>query len=166
MQAPMNFNYVPLVYCKVHVKVISHQFITKALYRRLRTRRALSIFNNVPLRTRRALPPLALYSHCTLLVLNGTSIEPFWLSTDDILYPAMLAYHWVAVLFHFNSVDSSCCYIRIAKPYLRQASCVALDYHRYSAITANAKAYHPKMWYIYTEGCILRRHGEDKMAGE
>ena len=102
MQAPMNFKYVPLVHCNVHVKVISHQILTKALYRQLRTRRALSILNNVPMITRTVLSPLTLYSRRILLVLNGTSIMPFWLSTDDILYPAILAYRWVAVLFHLT----------------------------------------------------------------
>ena len=43
--------------------------------RQLRARRALLQTNDVPLRTRRALLPWALYSNSTLLVLNGTSLN-------------------------------------------------------------------------------------------
>ena len=46
-----------------------------AVYSRLRTRRALPLFNNVPLRTSRALWPKTLCSDSTLLVLNGTSLN-------------------------------------------------------------------------------------------
>ena len=41
----------------------------------LRARRALSIFKDVPLRTRRALLPLTLYSDSALLVLNRTTLN-------------------------------------------------------------------------------------------
>ena len=71
-------------------------------YRQLRARMALSIFTDVPLRTRRALSLYNVYDDSTLLVLKGTSlgvviapswfstehlwvvIAPFWLSTDDM----------------------------------------------------------------------------------
>ena len=43
-------------------------------FRQLRARRALTLFNDVPLRTRRALSPYTLYSNSALLVLNGTSL--------------------------------------------------------------------------------------------
>ena len=48
---------------------------SRALYCRLRARRALTLFNNIPLRTRRALSPQTLYSDSPLLVLNGTSLN-------------------------------------------------------------------------------------------
>ena len=58
------------------------------LYRRLRARRALTLFNDVLFRTRRA---LSLYRLCTAIVAFWFSVEhlwtaltPFWLSTDDI----------------------------------------------------------------------------------
>ena len=38
-------------------------------------RRALSLFNDVPLRTRRALLPLPLHSDSALLVFNGTLLN-------------------------------------------------------------------------------------------
>ena len=41
----------------------------------LRARTALSLFKEVPLRTRKALSPLTLYSDSALLVLNGTSLN-------------------------------------------------------------------------------------------
>ena len=44
-------------------------------YCRLRVRRALMLFNNVPLRTRRALLLYTFYSDSPLLVLNGTSLS-------------------------------------------------------------------------------------------
>ena len=54
---------------------------------RLGTRRALMLFSDVPLRTRRALSPQALYGDSTLLALSGISLNvimPFWLSTDKL----------------------------------------------------------------------------------
>ena len=47
----------------------------KATYHQLRARRALSLFKDVLLRTRRALSPLTFYSGSTLLVLSGTSLN-------------------------------------------------------------------------------------------
>ena len=41
----------------------------------LRARRALSLFNDAPLRTRRALLPQTLYSNSACLVLNGTCLN-------------------------------------------------------------------------------------------
>ena len=43
-------------------------------YRRLRARRTPTMFNDVLLRTRRALLPQTLYSNSALLDLNGTSL--------------------------------------------------------------------------------------------
>ena len=48
---------------------------TTTTYRQLRARRALLQINDVPLRTRRELLPLTLYSNSALLVLNGTSLS-------------------------------------------------------------------------------------------
>ena len=45
------------------------------IYRQLRARRGLLQIKDVPLRTRRALLPLTLYSDSALLVLNGTSLS-------------------------------------------------------------------------------------------
>ena len=45
------------------------------LYRQLRARRALLQIKDVPLRTRRVLLPMILYSSNALLVLNGTSLS-------------------------------------------------------------------------------------------
>ena len=56
------------------------EFITmllKLAYRQLRTRRALSLFKDVPLRKRRALLPLNLCSDSVLLVLNRTFFK-YW----------------------------------------------------------------------------------------
>ena len=53
--------------------------------RQLRTRRALTLFNDVPLRTRRTLLPQTLYSDSALLVLNGTSLNSV---------TALLALNW------------------------------------------------------------------------
>ena len=50
-------------------------FNTSHEYRRLRARRALTLLNNVPLRTRRVLSPQTLYSDSPLLVLIGTSLK-------------------------------------------------------------------------------------------
>ena len=44
-------------------------------YHQLRARRVLTLFNDVSLRTRRALSPQTLYSDSALLVLNGTSLN-------------------------------------------------------------------------------------------
>ena len=46
-----------------------------AIYRQLRARRALSLFNDAPLRTTRRLSLCTLYSISPLLVLNGTSLN-------------------------------------------------------------------------------------------
>ena len=60
-------------------------------YRWPRTRRALTLFNGIPLRTRRALFLYTLYSDRILLVLNSlmevlwTALMPFWLSTDNVI---------------------------------------------------------------------------------
>ena len=51
----------------------------------LRARRALSLFKDVPLGTRRALSPKTLYSNSPLLVLNGTSLN---------IDSALLALNW------------------------------------------------------------------------
>ena len=59
-------------------------------YCRLRTRRALTLFKDVLLRTRRALPPSTLYSDRILLVLNRTSLNSA---------KALLALNWQFV-FH------------------------------------------------------------------
>ena len=63
-------------------------FHWSSLYRQLRVRRALSIFKDVLLRTRRALVLYNVYGDSALLVLNRTSlnlvIAPFWLSTDNM----------------------------------------------------------------------------------
>ena len=59
----------------------------KYIYCQLRARRALSIFKDVPLRTRRGLSLYNVYGNSTLLVFNGTSLKKkasFWLLTDDI----------------------------------------------------------------------------------
>ena len=45
------------------------------VYCQLRTRRALTLFNHVLLRTRRALSPYEVYSNSPLLVFNGTSLN-------------------------------------------------------------------------------------------
>ena len=42
-------------------------------YHRLKTKRMLMLFNDVPLKTRRALSPYTSYSNSALLVLNGAS---------------------------------------------------------------------------------------------
>ena len=60
------------------------------LSRQLRTRRALTLCNNVPMRTRRELSPFTLCSASTLLVLNGTS-----LNSDN----ALLTLNWRFTLF-------------------------------------------------------------------
>ena len=57
----------------------------KGTYRQLKARRALSLFKDVPLRSRRALSPWTLYSDSTLLVLNGTSLN---------IDSALLALNW------------------------------------------------------------------------
>ena len=46
-------------------------------YHRLRTKRMLMLFNNVPLKTRRALSPYTSYSNSALLVLNG-ALRQIW----------------------------------------------------------------------------------------
>ena len=59
----------------------------KGTNRRVRTRRALTLFNDIPLSTRRALSPYTLYSDSALLVFKGNhwiAIILFWLSTDEI----------------------------------------------------------------------------------
>ena len=57
---------------RVRIKEYDHYKRLRVLYRQLRARRALSLFNNVPLTARWALSPLTLYSESTLLVLKGT----------------------------------------------------------------------------------------------
>ena len=42
-------------------------------------------FKDVPLKTRRALSLYKFYGNSALLVLNGTSLTPFWLSSSDML---------------------------------------------------------------------------------
>ena len=67
--------------------IILSMCLLYSAYRQLRTRRALMQLKDVPLRTRRALLPLTLYSNSALLVLMEhfwAAITPFWLSTDDI----------------------------------------------------------------------------------
>ena len=67
--------------------------------RQLRARRALSQFNNVPLRTRWALSLYKVYGSSTLLVLNGNFLNSvyclplmsFWFSSDDMKFVACLA---------------------------------------------------------------------------
>ena len=54
------------------------------MYRQLRARRALSLFNDDLFSTRRALLLYKVYGDSTLLVLNGTLLTPFWLSADDV----------------------------------------------------------------------------------
>ena len=65
------------------------------IYRQLRARRAISIFKDVPLRTRRALSLYKVYGNSALLVLNRTSLNiivtaPFWLSPDDVIIDCIL----------------------------------------------------------------------------
>ena len=50
-------------------------FKIQLIYHQLRARRALSIFKDVPLRTRRALLLYKVYGDSTLLVPNGTSLN-------------------------------------------------------------------------------------------
>ena len=57
----------------------------KSEYSRLRARRALLQFKDVPLKTRRALLPYTVYGDSALLVLNGTSL---------ICNNALLALNW------------------------------------------------------------------------
>ena len=64
------------------------------------------LFSDVPLRTRRALSPQALYSDSTLLALSGISLNvimPFWLSTDKLF----LKHFLLDCVFskHINSAD-------------------------------------------------------------
>ena len=62
-------------------------YINAIAYCQLRVRRALPLFIDVPLRTRRVLSPQTLYSDNALLVLNGTSLD---IDTDS----ALLALIW------------------------------------------------------------------------
>ena len=66
-------------------------YLSIEIHRQLRARRALLQIKDVPLRTRRALLPLILYSNSALLVLNGTS-----LSCNN----ALLALNWWHVCTH------------------------------------------------------------------
>ena len=63
-------------------------------YRQLRARRALSLFNDVPLRTRSALSLCKVNGDSALLALNGTA-----LNSDN----ALLALSWVLVHCTYNS---------------------------------------------------------------
>ena len=57
------------------------------LYSQLRARRALILFKDVPLRTRRALLMYKVYGESALLVStehHWTALTPFWLTVDDI----------------------------------------------------------------------------------
>ena len=61
--------------CDVNSDIAFDMFPVEVTYRQLRARRALLQIKNVPLRTRRELLPLTLYSDSALLVLNGTSLS-------------------------------------------------------------------------------------------
>ena len=66
---------------------VFHISISKRAYRQLRARRALLIFKDVPLRTRKAPLLYRVYGDSSLLVLNRTS-----LNSDS--YSALLALNW------------------------------------------------------------------------
>ena len=59
-------------------------------YIQLRARRELSLFNNVPLRTRRALSLYKVYGDNALLVLSRTARTPFRFLADDMSFQFML----------------------------------------------------------------------------
>ena len=59
----------------LHVSKFTVRKSSQTLYRQLGARRVLVKINDIPLRTRRALLPLTLYSDSALLVLNGTSLS-------------------------------------------------------------------------------------------
>ena len=56
-----------------HLHHDQHTILSHDPHRQLRTRRALMLFNDVPLRTRRA-----------LMLRLFTALTPFWFSTDEI----------------------------------------------------------------------------------
>ena len=45
----------------------------------------LSIFKDVPLRTRRVLSLSKVYGDSALLILNGTAVMPFWFSANMVV---------------------------------------------------------------------------------
>ena len=72
------FNYSPFcTYCVLSLgkKHFSYYFVIKVYNGKLRASRALLLFNDVPLRTRRALLLYKVYGNSALLVLNGTSLN-------------------------------------------------------------------------------------------
>ena len=78
--------------CFLNAQITHNQ----SVYRQLKARRALSLFKDVLLRTRRALLPRTLYSDSTLLVLNRTSLN---------IDSALLALNWryMPVMSIFNT---------------------------------------------------------------
>ena len=68
-----DFYFVSL--CNSFQGLTKQYWVHKRRCRQLRARRALSIFNDVPLRTRRVLLLYRAYGDSTLLVLNGTSLN-------------------------------------------------------------------------------------------
>ena len=73
-----------LIFIQIFPIFVNH----KPRTHQLRARMALSLFNDVPLRTRRALLPYILYTVLSPLRFSaeygGIVIMPFWLSTDEM----------------------------------------------------------------------------------
>ena len=88
----LNLGFLFLTHC------ISHIMLCKLSYCQLRARRALSLFKDVPLRTRRVLSPLCpaiapfwfSTEHLWILI-----IAPLWLSTDDIPNLLTIIHQWM-----------------------------------------------------------------------
>ena len=67
---------------------VRNLMMNRRKYCQLRARRALTLFNDVPLGTRRVLSLYKVYENSTLLLLTGTysiyaALMPFWFSNDN-----------------------------------------------------------------------------------
>ena len=82
-------------------KILKYEIIYQPRCHQWRARRALKLFKDVPLRSRRAISLQKVYGKCALLVLNGTShsvkallvlngtswhtaLKPFWFSLEHL----------------------------------------------------------------------------------
>ena len=89
---------------------LNTQFLGKLvsrLWRLLRARRALSIFKDVPLRTRRALSLYKVHLHSALLVLNGTSLnsDGALLSSSYIIYINFISFPYINLMPWFEFIS-------------------------------------------------------------
>ena len=93
-------------------------------YRRLGVRRALMLFNNLPLKIRRALLTWALYSASALLVLNWTSLNSG---------NALVALSWRYTLHNAFALWSTFIFyvLHVNMPFLKSQNLVKWDHFHF-----------------------------------